>query len=107
VSDVEAAINETVERARPLLFNASGRRRPEADYIAMFAFQTLLRPAIAEAFTPGLGQYLFDWDGKTYLYDAGIGEVFLADALSEPVADQVLCRAASTMLEATGGIKAA
>ncbi len=104
-ADVEAAINETIERARPLLFDDKGKRRPEAYFIALFTLQSVLRPAtIAEAFNPQLGQHLFDWAGKTYLYDTGLGEMCLADAHSEPFFDQVLCNAAAAMLEAKGGI---
>ena len=104
-ADVEAAIKETIERARPLLFDAKGKRRPEGYFIALYTLQTVLRPAtIAETFDPKLGQDLFDWGGTTYLYDAGLGEMCLADARSEPFFDQVLCNAAAAMLEATGGI---
>jgi hypothetical protein len=104
-ADVEAAIKETIERARPLLFDAKGKRRPEGYFIALFTLQSVLRPAtIVEAFDPKLGQYLFDWSGKTYLYDPGLAEMCLVDARSEPFFDQVMCNAAAALLEVTGGI---
>jgi hypothetical protein len=58
VSDV--AIEETVERAKPLLFDAKGQRRPEAYYIALYTLQTVLRLAtVDEALSSK--QSLFDW----------------------------------------------
>jgi hypothetical protein len=51
-----------------------------------------------------MGRSVFDWGGKTYVYDAGLGEILLDAARSDPFCDRVLCNAAAAMLEATGGI---
>jgi hypothetical protein len=101
----ESAIAETEDRAKRLLFDDKGKRRPEGYYITLCALQTLLRPAtVEETFQPKLGHILFDWGGRTYLYDGGLGELLMADAPSSPFCDRVLCNAAAAMLEATGSI---
>ena len=104
-AEVEAATEETVSRARTFLFDAKGKRRTEEYHIGSYAFQTVLRPeTIAETMNPKLGHYLFDWKGTTLVYDAGIGELCLADAGSTPFFDRVLCKVAAVMLDATGSI---
>jgi hypothetical protein len=53
---------------------------------------------------PRLGHYIFDWRGKAWLYDSGLGEMLLSDAKSDIFCDQVLCNAGAALLDATGGI---
>jgi hypothetical protein len=73
--------------------------------VTVYALQTLLRPAtIEEAFNPKPGHLLFDWGEKTYVYDGGLAEAFMADAPTSTFCDQVLRTAAAAMLEATGEI---
>jgi hypothetical protein len=101
----KAAVDETVARARQFLLDENGKRRPEGYYVALFTLQTLLRPAtVDETFSPKTGNFLFDWRGKPYVYDSGLGELLMAEAPSSPFCDQVLCNAAAAMLEATGSI---
>ena len=52
----------------------------ERYFIALFALQTLLRPAtIADTQNPSWSFHL-NWKGKTYVYDSRLGEILLADA---------------------------
>ena len=102
---VEAAIEETASRANQLLFDAKGKRRPDGYYIMLLTLHTVLRPAtLSGTLNPPDGHSLFDWDGTTYVYDAGISELFLASANTDPDCARVLCNAAAVMLEATGRI---
>ena len=105
MSDIEAAIAETEERARRHLFDSKGKKRPEGYFVSLFTLHTLVRPAtIEEAMQPKPGHSLFDWSGATYVYDGGLGELIMADAHADTFCDRVLCNAAAAMLEATGGI---
>jgi len=103
--EVKVAIEETVERARTLLFDDKGKLRPEGYFITLFTLQTVVRPAtVDEVMHPRPGHYIFDWRGTTYLYNAGLGEILLDGARSDTFCDQVLCNAAASMLDATCGI---
>jgi hypothetical protein len=105
VKDVEAAIKETMERARPLLFDKKGKRLTEDFYVMFFMAKSILRPAtIEETMHPKLGHTLFDCVGTTYVYDAGLAVLLLEDADSTPFYDRVLCKAAAIMLDSTGRI---
>lgn len=104
-ADVEAAITETIERARLFLFDAKGKLWPEAYSITSFTLQGVVRLAtVSEVMNPRLGHYIFDWHGKKWLYDSGLGELLLSDAKSNIFCDQVLCNAGAALLNATGGI---
>lgn len=105
MSDVEAAINETEQRARQFLFDEKGKRLPEDYFITLFMAQTVMRPATSEeVMHPRPGHTLFDRGKTSYVYDPVWGEVLLADAKVEASCDRNLCKAAGIMLDATGRI---
>jgi hypothetical protein len=105
--DVKAAIAETQARAKKLLFDANGKRRPEEYFVSQATFQTILRPAtIEDAMNPQEGLILFDWEGTSLVYDAGFGDLFVAAAREgDADCDRMLCKAAAVMLAGAGCIK--
>jgi hypothetical protein len=102
--NVEYAVAATAERAKDLLFDKAGKPKGHDHFLAVLTLNTVLRPATEK--TPlGLGQELFDWDGKPYLYDQGIAYVLLEGAKNgDATADRVLCNAAAILLAETATI---
>jgi hypothetical protein len=103
----KAALEETIARAKPLLFDANGKRRTEEYFLSLATLQTVLRPAtIEEAMNPQEGLILFDWRGRSYAYNAGFGDLLVASAgEGDADSDRMICKAAAAMLEGAGCIK--
>jgi hypothetical protein len=108
MNDTEkVAIEETRARAKQLLFDAKGKRRPEEYFVSAQTFQTILRPAtIEEAMNPQDGLTLFDWKGTSLAYDAGWGDLLVALAREgDAGCDRMICKAAAVMLDGAGCIE--
>lgn len=102
----EIAIEETVARARELLFDEDGKPKGPKHFAMRFTLATVLRPASGtDSVHLQAGQSLIDVRSTVYVYDAGVAELLLHDARNgDPFSDQVLRNAAALILDATGGL---
>jgi hypothetical protein len=99
---MDVAITETEERAKELLFDRKGKRWGIEAAIGEWVFQFVLLKATVSEIRLAPNE-VFDWQGTTLRYNAGIGHLLIADARAgDWFCDRVICCAAAVML--TGGI---
>ena len=97
----EEAITQTANEARALLFDRDGKPKGIDHYRAALTLHTVIRPAIGGTDKPS--DQVFEWRGGLMVYDPGLAEILFSEC-SDPYCDRLLCNAAATILQATGGI---
>ena len=102
--DKEEAVAETTANAQSLLFDKEGNRKQPGHYVALLTLHTVLRPVSIEG-SRIRDLPLIHWRSRDYVYDPGLAEVFIQEALSQDaISDQIVCQAGAVILDATGGI---
>jgi hypothetical protein len=98
---VEEAIAETAAQAKQLLFDASGKLKPYSDFLVLFTFRTILKPAPQDF----IGPDVIRWKGLLFVYDPQLAQIFLDAAYDgDHTCARCLCIAAAVIMEATQSI---